>query len=175
MRAGTIRRTRVTGVRQELHLLTHGLRLRYLPTKHGHAARLGLARATREYQSDSSSKRPAPSAISDPDSPKTTRPPPTRERREALTRVIPYQFRTRGDRGPTMKETWQSILPVERRHRGRFPIGARSPDISWTRSPASTPNCRHGRASPRSTISSIRRLRAPRRRSHHDQGRKPWK
>ena len=86
----TIRRTRVIGVRQGPTSWTHDLRLRYLPREHGHAARPGLAQAIRD-QSDSSSKRPAASAPSSSDGRQTQRPPPTRERREALTRVIPYQ------------------------------------------------------------------------------------
>jgi hypothetical protein len=82
MRTGTIRRTRVIATRQG-QALTHDPRVRYLPTEHGHAARPGLAQATRVYQSDASSKRPASSVVSAA-SLKAQRPPPTRERRKAV-------------------------------------------------------------------------------------------
>jgi len=62
MKAGTIQRTRVAALRQEGSTFrTRALRPRSLPTENGHAAlRSG---ATREYQTDSSSKRPAPSVV----------------------------------------------------------------------------------------------------------------
>ena len=85
MRAGTIWRTRAVPTRQGMHCAqTRDHRLRSLPTKHGHAALLITIGATREYQSDSSSKRPAASALSSPTHKPTGRPPP-------LTPVAPYQ------------------------------------------------------------------------------------
>lgn len=62
MKAGTIQRTRVAALRLEsLASQIRALRLRHLSTDNGHAAlRFG---ATRAYQSDSSSKRPASSAV----------------------------------------------------------------------------------------------------------------
>ena len=39
-------------------------------------------------------------------------------------------------------------IGVRRRDRGRFRLGATSPFSSWTRNPASTPNCGHGRRRP---------------------------
>ena len=65
MKAGTIQRTRVAALRQGgLASRTRAFRPRHLSTENGHAAlRPG---ATRAYQSDSSSKRPASSVVSDP-------------------------------------------------------------------------------------------------------------
>ena len=60
--AGTHRRTRGVPKRQDVTWLrTRVGRQRSLPTKNGPAA---LPSATRAYQSDSSSKRPAPSVVS---------------------------------------------------------------------------------------------------------------
>ena len=65
MKAGTIQRTRVAALRQEgSPFPTRALRQRSLSTENGHAA-LHLG-ATREYQSDSSSKRPASSVVFGP-------------------------------------------------------------------------------------------------------------
>ena len=90
MRAGTIQRTRVIGVRLDSNVQTHDFRVRYLTTEHGHAARHRCAGATRVYQSDSSSKRPASSAFSGCRNrqPERERPPP--EKKTALTWVTPY-------------------------------------------------------------------------------------
>ena len=65
MKAGTIRRTRVAALRQGGSASrTRDVRQRRLPTENGHAAlRSG---ATRAYQNDSSSKRPAFSVVSGP-------------------------------------------------------------------------------------------------------------
>ena len=65
MKAGTIRRTRVAALRKKgFALRTRVLRARFLSTENGTAAlRHG---ATREYQSDSSSKRPAFTVVSGP-------------------------------------------------------------------------------------------------------------
>jgi hypothetical protein len=71
MKAGTIQRTRDAALRQGgLAARTRALRQRDLSTENGHAAlrleALRLAGVTRAYQSDSSSKRPAFTADSDP-------------------------------------------------------------------------------------------------------------
>ena len=65
MKAGTIRRMRGADLRQQgLAFPTRAIRARFLSTEDGTAAlRLG---ATRVYQSDSSSKRPAFTVVSDP-------------------------------------------------------------------------------------------------------------
>lgn len=91
MRAGTIQRTRVNVVRLDSSAQTHDVRVRYLTTEHGHAARHRYAGATRVYQSDSSSKRPASSAFSGCRNrqPERERPPPAKK--TALTGVTPYQ------------------------------------------------------------------------------------
>src|SRR5713101_2637325 len=89
MRSGTKRRIRESSLRYgSSHSLTRVLRQRTLPTNHCHAGSTPLAGAIREYQSDSSSKRPALSAASvswylhpDKSPPKNL----------GLTTVIPYQ------------------------------------------------------------------------------------
>jgi hypothetical protein len=64
MKAGTIQRMRVAALRQGGPASqTRAFRLRYLATENGHAAL--RSRATREYQHDSSSKRPASSVVFD--------------------------------------------------------------------------------------------------------------
>jgi hypothetical protein len=64
MKAGTIQRTRVAALRQGGYASrTRALRQRYLATENGHAAL--RSRATRAYQMDSSSKRPASSVVLD--------------------------------------------------------------------------------------------------------------
>jgi hypothetical protein len=65
MNAGTDRRTRELAMRQGIfNLRTRASRQRRLPTKNGHAGSArACARVIREYQSDSSSKRPAPSSV----------------------------------------------------------------------------------------------------------------
>jgi len=75
MRSGTIRRTRDCAVRQDpTYVRTRDYRLRTLPTENCHAALPRLPWATREYQSDPSSKRPDPSMLSP--FPILPRPPP---------------------------------------------------------------------------------------------------
>lgn len=69
MKAGTIQRTRDAALRQGgLAAWTRAIRQRYLSTENGHAAlRFDASRrrsVIRAYQSDSSSKRPAFSAVS---------------------------------------------------------------------------------------------------------------
>jgi hypothetical protein len=62
MKAGTIQRMRVAALRLEGSAFqTRELRPRSLATDNGHAAL--RFRATRAYQNDSSSKRPAPSVV----------------------------------------------------------------------------------------------------------------
>ena len=65
MNAGTVKRIRGLAMRQESPALwTRASRQRSLPTKHGHAGSARLhRRVIRVYQSDSSSKRPASSAL----------------------------------------------------------------------------------------------------------------
>jgi hypothetical protein len=65
MNAGTDRRIRGLTMRHGIvHPETRALRGRCLPTKNGHAGSArARARVIREYQSDSSSKRPAPSSV----------------------------------------------------------------------------------------------------------------
>jgi len=65
MKAATIQRIRVAALRQGGFVSsTRDIRPRFLSTENGTAAlRLG---ATRAYQSDSSSKRPAFTVVSDP-------------------------------------------------------------------------------------------------------------
>ncbi len=64
MKVGTIRRTRGAALRQGGFVSrTRALRVRFLPTENGHAAL--RESVTREYQNDSSSKRPAFSVGSD--------------------------------------------------------------------------------------------------------------
>ncbi len=59
IRVGTKRKTRDLAMRRGVcDAPTRAPRRRILPTKHGHAALLRYAGVTREYQSDSSSKRP---------------------------------------------------------------------------------------------------------------------
>jgi hypothetical protein len=65
MQTGTIRRTRAVAMRQRAALIRDS-RQRHLPTEHGHVALRRLVGATREYQSDSSSKRPVSSVVSGP-------------------------------------------------------------------------------------------------------------
>jgi hypothetical protein len=66
MKVGTIRKTRDFGMRYGGSLSrTREARERTFPTDHSHAARLRDAGATREYQRDSSSKRPTFSVPSD--------------------------------------------------------------------------------------------------------------
>jgi hypothetical protein len=72
MNAGTNRRTRALTLRRRRYPSTRDLRPRSLPTDHCHAALRRLAGAIREYQSDSSSKRPASSVAFGP----STGPPP---------------------------------------------------------------------------------------------------
>jgi hypothetical protein len=65
MKAGTIRRMRVAALRRGgLASPTRAIRARSLSTQDGTAAL--LLGATRVYQSDSSSKRPAFTVVSDP-------------------------------------------------------------------------------------------------------------
>ena len=63
MKVGTARRVRDLPMRHgTFHPGTRDFRGRFLPTKHGHAGSARThVRVTREYQSDSSSKRPASS------------------------------------------------------------------------------------------------------------------
>ena len=65
MKAGTNRRIREKTLRQGISdSLNRDLRQRYLPTKHGHAWLCSITnRVIREYQSDSSSKRPPSSFL----------------------------------------------------------------------------------------------------------------
>jgi hypothetical protein len=65
MNAGTDRRIREKTMRHGiLNPGTRALRQRYLPTKNGHAGSARVqARAIHDYQSDSSSKRPALSSV----------------------------------------------------------------------------------------------------------------
>ena len=66
MRSDTKRRTRHRAMRPGAHKApqTRETRLRYLPTKNCHAALRRSAGATREYQSDASSRSPALSVSS---------------------------------------------------------------------------------------------------------------
>jgi len=74
MKVGTIWRTRDCPMRHGgIFSLTRAPRPRTLPTDHSHAARQRDAGATRGYQRDSSSKRPAFSAALVQE--KTKRPP----------------------------------------------------------------------------------------------------
>lgn len=64
MSRGTKRKTRVATMRHgDFVPGTRDARSRRLPTKNRHAATLPLPEVTREYQSDSSSKRPCSSAL----------------------------------------------------------------------------------------------------------------
>ena len=55
---------------------THDFRLRYLPTKHGHAARPRATEATRGYQSDTPSVKISASVLPRVSLPEDVRPPP---------------------------------------------------------------------------------------------------
>ncbi len=83
-------------------------RQRFLPTKHGHAALRRPADVTREYQSDSSSKRPAPSSVICGLEIQHNRPPPclyTLDRNRGLTTVVPYQRSNEPRRKSTAEST----------------------------------------------------------------------
>ena len=89
MTAGTVRRMRGTAMRPGHQSWMRDPRQRHSPTNHGHAA---LPPATREYQSDSSSKRPAPSSVF-PELRPLIRGPTLIETTESrLTKVVPYQL-----------------------------------------------------------------------------------
>ena len=78
MKIETLRRMREAALRQgPTSHRTRLLRQRTLPTKQRHPARLEAIRATREYQSDSSSTRLIPFTASGSRFPQCPRPPPS--------------------------------------------------------------------------------------------------
>ena len=90
MTAETIRRMRVGTMRQGARSPIRDARQRALPTKNGHAALWPSQATTREYQSDSSSKRSASSSAVSVPQLELTRPPP-RQPAIPIDRVVPYQ------------------------------------------------------------------------------------
>jgi hypothetical protein len=131
MRAGTIWRTRAVPTRQgPHHARTRDHRLRSLPTKHGHAARLITIGAIREYQSDSSSKRPAASALSHPTHKHTERPPPLDTGRSISGTRYPIPFIRGANTGITISPLWwrPDCFP-----RHCFAIGLSCPPIASDR------------------------------------------
>ena len=161
MSEGTLRRTREDAMRRRaMASLIRDSRRRSLPAKHGHAAR---PQATREYQSDTSSKQRPRSSISPRSGTGSPRPPPLLLDNRSLHISVPASGVTGGDM--TRCRTPAPAADAPRRSRSRR---GRGPGSAWPasrepRRPGLRPRPGSGRGAPASRFGPGAGRRPPRR------------
>jgi len=136
MNAGTIWSIRDPPLRQEARFRTRDERLRLLPTKNRHVALVRLAGSIREYENDSSSKRPASSVAL---APRPRDGPHTDGLRKPLLEACQQSFHMRGKGA-------RSVFPSARRRpcarcagcaRGSLPRSGRAVEAGSRRTASS--------------------------------------